>query len=126
MSPNAATTLPNHPERFRTRPMTPSEVRNQRHVDLEARNERLVADTRALRDRVHAQHDLLTKIAKDDGEHCTKCAGTGRDITGINDEWDAAAIRDRMASDWDGFDDRFPDDCPEEFCFEGFALSVPS
>ena len=68
--------------------------------------------------------DLLTKIARADGEHCLECHGTMQMLVGIDPDLDGQDIRDLFESDLATFYDNFPDDCTNELCFEGYQIEV--
>jgi hypothetical protein len=85
----------------------------------------LAADThRALAAERNRYLSLLNKVAAQGGDYCSECSGTGRNVAGISLDLDHEGIRNLMNDRWDDFDAEFPDDCDNEFCFNGFEIDV--
>ncbi len=68
--------------------------------------------------------DLLAKIAKADGEPCPRCLTTERDLFSNASEFTVDEAVAYAESDWDDFDEAYPDECEHWNCFGGFVIEV--
>jgi len=100
--------------------------RDHRIADLKASLDRSLKARKTLARERNRYLELLTKIAKEEGEYCSECAGTGRALDKYAfDTHTPEQLRELTGDEWDAFDDAYPDDCQADFCFGGFAVQVP-
>ena len=70
---------------------------------------------------------IIATIALCDGEVCSACRGTERDVMGQLDHLSDLEVELELRNNWDSIDASFPDDCPnaDVTCFDGWALQMP-